>query len=244
MHDDPYCIRSATGAHRAQSPADARRRTILIGRARGRARQDRPHATVAAMSRVRIGACSGPVDVALVRSVFEAHGIPIVINAEQHASVLGGLGGTFLPLYIYVDDEHAEEAAALLADLRDRKADDPELAAEDDAEDDAAEDDAADDASAGAPADLHAQRRRRTGIALLFGCCVTFGTAHMATGAWFRGLALAGIEGLGLTHLFGGDADLGGVLFFGAIGADVVGALWRARVRTASPRLPVARVRR
>jgi hypothetical protein len=181
------------------------------------------------------------VDVALVRSVFEAHGIPIVINAEQHASVLGGLGGAFLPLYIYVDGGHAEEAAALLADLRAREAPDPELDAE---EDDAGDDASGDDASGEAPADVPAQRRRRTGIALLFGCCVTFGTAHMTTGAWFRGLALAGIEGLGLTHLFGGNADLGGVLFAGAVVTDVVGALWRARARTVEPRLPVARVRR
>jgi hypothetical protein len=195
------------------------------------------------MSRVRIGACSGPVDVALVRSVFEAHGIPIVINAEQHASVLGGLGGSFLPLYIYVDDEHAEEAAALLADLRDRKAPDPELAAEEDDADDEAGNDASGDASDDASVDV-APRRRRAGIALVFGCCVTFGTAHMSTGAWFRGMGLAGVEGLGISHLFGGNADLGGALFVGAIVTDVVGAIWRTRIRTVKSRLPVARVRR
>jgi len=95
------------------------------------------------MGRVRIGTCSGPADAALVRSVFDAHQIPVMINAEQHASMLAGFGGAIVPMHIFVGTERAEEAAALLADLReqdhdvstdeDREADaevDRELAAE------------------------------------------------------------------------------------------------------------------
>ncbi len=71
------------------------------------------------MSRVRIGTCSGLADAAVVRAALEAHDIPVVINAEQHASMLGGLGGSFVPLHIFVDDSDAEDAAAILAKMRD-----------------------------------------------------------------------------------------------------------------------------
>jgi hypothetical protein len=72
------------------------------------------------MRRVQIGTCSGPAEAALVRAAFGAHGIHVLINAEHHASMLGGLGGSFVPLHIYVDRDDAEEASALLADLRAR----------------------------------------------------------------------------------------------------------------------------
>jgi hypothetical protein len=192
------------------------------------------------MGRVRIGTCSGPADAAFVRSAFDAHQIPIVINAEQHASVLGGLGGAFVPLHIYVDDAHAEDAAALLADLRSRDEPDPELAAEEAAA--AAEDDAGD-----APVDLQVERRRRTAIALLLGCCVTFGTAHMSTGAWLRGMALAGLEVLGIMYMVDGNMDLGTLILVACVATDVIGGIWRARTGQPRPRkakLPVARARR
>lgn len=70
------------------------------------------------MRRVRIGTCGGPAEAALVRAALDAHDIPVLINAEQHASMLGGLGGAFVPLHIYVDEADATEAAALLRDLR------------------------------------------------------------------------------------------------------------------------------
>jgi hypothetical protein len=110
------------------------------------------------VGRVRIGTCSGPADAALVRAAFEAHGIPLLINAEQHASMLGGLGGAFVPLHIFVDGERAEEASALLADLRehDRAPQTEDLPEEDD---ESAEDRAHDlERSA---------RRRRSGIILM-----------------------------------------------------------------------------
>ena len=92
------------------------------------------------MGRVQIGTCSGPADAALVKAAFQAHKIPVLINAEQHASMLAGLGGALTPLIILVDSDHAEEASALLADLREQArdvpdegddADDHELAAHD-----------------------------------------------------------------------------------------------------------------
>jgi len=68
-------------------------------------------------NRVRIGTCSGPAEAAFVRSVFDAHELPVVINGEMHASAMGGLGG-FVRLDILVDRDDAEDAVALLNDIR------------------------------------------------------------------------------------------------------------------------------
>jgi hypothetical protein len=113
------------------------------------------------MPRVRIGTCTGPADAALVKSAFEAHEIPVFINAEQHASMLGGLGGVFVPLHIFVEEDFAEEAAELLRDLREQ---DHTQEAHDDATEipgDTPDDDSADLAAA------RTDRRRRIGILML-----------------------------------------------------------------------------
>src|SRR4051812_27678358 len=68
-------------------------------------------------NRVQIGTCSGPAEAAFVRSVFNAHELPVIINGEMHASAMGGLAG-FVPLNILVDEDDAEEAIALLRDIR------------------------------------------------------------------------------------------------------------------------------
>lgn len=186
-----------------------------------------------------------------MRAAFDAHDIPVVINAEQHASALGGLGGAFVPLHIYVDDSVAEEAAALLKDLRehDREGFDPETDAEAGAEaareaedeDAAAGADEDDDASArgAASVDVRVERRRRTVAVLLF---PWFGLAHVLTGAPLRGVTLGAIEAFALTWMFGDKPDAGTLLFCAAVIADITGALWR--IYRPKPRLPVARVRR
>jgi hypothetical protein len=195
--------------------------------------------------RVRIGTCSGPADAALVRSMFSAHGIAVVIGAENHAGLLAGLGGAFLSLDIWVDEEESEEALALLHDLRER--DERSVDGDDDDEDfdgDAADpagesrDDAAD--PAGDPVQLRMDRRRQTGIVLLLGCCVSFGTAHLFTRAWVRGITLAAVELGGVMQLWDGHGS-GGLLVIAAMLADVIGALWRVRSAT-TPSLPRARL--
>jgi hypothetical protein len=244
--------------------------------------------------------------------MFAAHGIPAVVGAENHAGMLGGLGGAFLSLDLWVDGEDQEEAEALLRDFREREgsgdddddddddddvydgnyaSDDPGTPDSRDADDDAAgtytaryanaaadtsaarhaNDDAGTSAAhhanddAGTSAARHANddagtsaarnagpdaadsvrvrtdRRRRTGIVLLLGCLVTFGTAHMFTRAWRRGFALAAIQALGFVQTVQGHA-LGGMFFGGAILTDLIGALWRVRTAPRS-RLPAARVR-
>ena len=143
--------------------------------------------------------------------MFAARGIPVVIGAEHHASLLGPLGASFLSLDIWVAEEDAEEAAALLRDLREPSANavsgDSANGAVADAGDadgehaDAGESAApeAEDAS-GDSVRMQIERRRRTGLALLLGCFITFGTAHMSTRAWLRGSDHRRRGGRGVAH--------------------------------------------
>lgn len=188
--------------------------------------------------RVRIGTCSGPAEAAFVRSVFDAHEIPVVINGEQHASVLGGLGG-FVRLDILVDGEDAEEASALLADIRAGEhavAEDevPENVVDDDASADAAGVWAAQEpaiADGAAPAGIDS-RRRKTGAILLLSVLAGFGTAHMSTGAWLRGVVIAIANVVGIWLAATGDRS-GGWILFGARFVDLFGALVRVWSRPA-----------
>jgi putative signal transducing protein len=206
------------------------------------------------VSRVRIGTCQDPADAALVRSLFSAHGIAVVVGAEHHASLFGPMGASFLSLDIWVDEVDHEEAAALLQDLRER--DERGDQADDDGADVDGDHDGGDGADGGDGGDggddgdtaSHSvqqliDRRRHTGAVLLLGACITFGTAHMFTGAWLRGLVLAAIEILGLRQLGDDHARhlVGGIAVAAAIATDLIGALWRVRAAS-RPDLPAARV--
>ncbi len=183
--------------------------------------------------RVRIGTCADPADAALVRSVFSARGIGVVIGAEHHASLLGPIGSAFLSLDIWVASEDAEEAAALLRDLREggpAAGGEPAAAPPDDEDDHELEYERR----------IRTEQRRGVGLALLLGCFVTFGTAHMVTGAWARGLVLATIEVVGIRYLVLGE-KLGTAIILAAVITDLIGALWRLRRRRT---LPTARIHR
>lgn len=224
--------------------------------------------------------------------MFAAHGIGAVIGAEHHAGLLGPLGGAFLSLDISVAEDDAEDAVALLRDLRERSAggapgdedeDEDEYEADDgaidtdegvataDATADAADaagvttNTAADANTAAAAGSSIArpagtrqprpaspsspgeslrwrlERRRRTAAVLLLGAFLGFGTAHMFTRAWLRGITLAGLEILGLRELASGN-PLGGIMVASAILYDLFGAMWRVRTQPRAT-LPVARLR-
>jgi hypothetical protein len=192
--------------------------------------------------------------------MFSARGIPIVVGAEHHSSMLGGLGGGFLSLDIWVAEEDSDEAAALLRDVREPVASqggelaDDELSADEpalDGDETSFSTSQADAAAALAPASsdddtqdgfhLFIERRRRTGIAVLLGCCITFGTAHMFTRAWLRGLSLAGLELLGILKLAAGER-IGTLAIVGAVAVDIIGAVWRVWTQD-RPALPEARLR-
>jgi len=188
--------------------------------------------------------------------MFSARGIPVVVGAEHHSSMLGGLGGGFLSLDIWVAEEDSEEATALLRDVREPVGElaDDELSADEpalDGDETSFSTSQADAAAALAHASscddtqdgfhLFIERRRRTGIALLLGCCITFGTAHMFTRAWLRGLALAGLELLGILKLAAGER-VGTLAIVGAVAVDIIGAVWRVWTQD-RPALPEARLR-
>lgn len=206
-------------------------------------------------NRVRIGTCSGPAEAAFVRSVFDAHELPVIINGEMHASAMGGLAG-FVQLDIFVAEDAAEEAAALLHDIR---AGEHAVADGDDAPDGEAAAAAPDAGDRGDPCDPDSDERadaegvwlssqaprppvtagaftpttgfdsrpRRTGAVLLLSVLLGFGSAHMSTGAWGRGIAIAALNVLGFLYVAQGDFRLGGWMLFGARFVDLLGALWR-----------------
>jgi hypothetical protein len=183
-------------------------------------------------SRVRVATCHDPAEAALVRSMLSAHGVEVVIAGEHHAGMLGMLGGQVIAMDVWVAREDAEEATGLIRELREGAAE--PLPDDDDGEGDAIV------ASAN---DTHQQieHRRGVGIALLLACCVTFGTAHMYTRAWLRGITLAAIEIVSFAQL-GANPPLGAALFFGAIVTDATGAIIRVR-RSRRSAVPVATAR-
>jgi hypothetical protein len=196
--------------------------------------------------RVRIGTCADPADAALIRSVFAARGLGVVIGAEHHASLLGPIGGAFLSLDIWVASEDAEEAIALLRDLREGG---PAAGNEVDGDGDGDADASRPDADGEADDDdddldherkVRTEQRRRAGLAILLGCFITFGTAHMVTGAWARGVVLATLEVVGIRYLVLGQ-KLGTAIILAAVITDLIGALWRLRRRRT---LPIARIHR
>lgn len=209
------------------------------------------HLTVA--GRVRIGTCADPAEAALVKSAFAAFELDAVIAAEHHASLLGAVGSSFLSLDIWVDGDDAEEAAALLRDLRNHGAPrgEPTDLAEAAPAPALPDDTGADAANAPDPDDaddpdgdvrLRTVRRRRASVALLVGCFITFGTAHMSIGAWRRGLGLAALEVFGFWQIMH-HGGFGPLTVVAAIVGDLIGTL--ALVRAANrPALPAARVRR
>lgn len=207
-------------------------------------------------NRVKIGTCSGPAEAAFVRSVFDAHELPVVINGEMHASAMGGLGG-FVQLEIFVDREDAEDALALLNDIRTGDhavSEGDELTAEASGEaphgDERAEGARSDERAdadgvwnardeireAGAPPATRAftpttgfdTRRRRTGVVLLLSIMAGFGTAHMSTGAWGRGILIAVLQVLSLAYGGAtGNLRAAGWILFALRFIDMFGALGR-----------------
>lgn len=217
------------------------------------------------MTRVRIGTCSDAVDAGFIRSMFAARDIAVVIGGEHHASLLGPINGAFISLDIWVAAEDAEEAAALLHDLRTQPtpADEDDGAPLPDAE---PADPDGDDATWGAPetftpaADdmpLSAMRqrqfeRRRNVIGVLFGLFVPFiAAAHLFTGAVLRGLLLSGVKLLGFMYLVDPRTlrvsdeyvirrhHVGLALLIAGTLLDVVPTLLRIRAQRT---LPVARI--
>jgi hypothetical protein len=146
------------------------------------------------MARVSIGTCADSADAALVRTALEAHGIHVLINAEHHNSMIGGLGAAaFVPLIIFVDESQAEQAVELLADLRsnDRRPD--ELVGDVEHGDD-------DESEADAVFLARNNRRRRVGTVMVVMLAMAFGLPFVADRPVLAiALVLAGIGAIAST---------------------------------------------
>lgn len=189
------------------------------------------------MPRVRIGTCHDPADASVVRSMLAAHDIESVVSGEQHANLLGGLGGALISLDIWVAAEDAEQASELLRELRE--------GTHDDLPDDSADDgDDAGEAVLGASRssiETTIEKRRHLGVVLLLAFCVTFGTAHMYMRAWAIGFVLAATQLAALAQLRD-HQTLGIGVLVACIVVDAVGAILRVRA-IGRVTLPAARAR-
>ena len=134
---------------------------------------------------VRVATCHDPAEATVIRSVLEAHGIDAIIPGEQSASL--GTAVVGFRTHVFVDAGDAETATELIAQLRDGGG---QMDSEDEDEDER------DDEGALATTDVAVtvDRRVRMGATVLLALVITFGTAHMSTGAWKRGVAFAAIE--------------------------------------------------
>jgi hypothetical protein len=185
---------------------------------------------------VRVATCSGAAEVAVIRSVLEAHDIHPIIPGEVISTLGPHLTAFSIPVFVATED--AEEAEKLIAEVR-------ASVAAGELDDDG--DDAADDENALAPGQedvaVTVDRRARTGVTVLLALCLTFGTGHMSTGAWKRGIALAAVELVGIRHAAAGSR-WGVALVALAIVVDLVGSVMRVRARGARAALPKATLKR
>ncbi len=179
---------------------------------------------------VRVATCHDPAEATVIRSVLEAHGIDAIIPGEQSASL--GTAVVGFRTHVFVDAGDAETATELIAQLRDGGG---QMDSEDEDEDER------DDEGALATTDVAVtvDRRVRMGATVLLALVITFGTAHMSTGAWKRGVAFAAIELVGILRVAAGDR-WGAGLVAAAILADLVGAVLRVHARGAPAKLPTA----
>lgn len=178
-------------------------------------------------ARVRVARCRDNAEAMMIRSLCEAHEIEVVISGEHHASMMGGLAGPALSLDVWVDREDAEQAAALIAQMRDG--------------DDVAEPDAEDDDEDDGP-HWGIELRRRTAIVLLLSFVITFGAGHLYARHPLRAVILAAIEILGFFQVSRGNPHTGAALIALAVLIDAVGGIRLVRRAVAEAQLPSARV--
>lgn len=196
--------------------------------------------------RVRIGQCRDVAEAAVVRAALTAHGIGVFI-AGEHRALVAGLAMDVIGLDVWVDRDDAEEAAALIAELREGGAAalaDDEIPADDTAP--RADDETPGGAVVRSGDDTLTRlgRTRRTIAAVMVGLFLQHGTAHLSTRAWKRGIALGAVQIVGWMHLAAGNVVQGSVMVIGAVASDVIGALIeiaRTSRPAASAALPPAR---
>ena len=180
-----------------------------------------------------------------MRAVLTAHGIRVHISGENHAAMVG-LGASAITQAVWVPREDAEAASALITEMREGGV--TALADDEVPEDDTAERDETltDDGAVVTPAQDtlgSLGKRKRIILAVLVGCFLGHGTAHMSARAWKRGFLLAGLQIYGWVMLASGKRHLGVAIVLATMAMDVLGAI--IEIAQSSPAsLPTARVQR
>ena len=163
----------------------------------------------------------------LVRSLFNAYDIPVLISGEHLFTLFPWYMGAFRT-DVFAGAADAEDAATLLADSRSGKhtvldnPGSPGSVTE-------TRDHVSDVQPIAPPPSpwgvVATDRWHQAGMALLFGMITGFGAAHFYyTRAWVRGLALALVQ-LSATKILGHSMAALGLVILARI-VDVVGALW------------------
>ena len=179
-----------------------------------------------------------------MRAVLTGHDIPVHISGENQAAMVG-LGGSGIAQVVWVPREHADEARALIEEMR--VGGEAELADDEIPDDDTAEREEVVGSEAvlvspGADAITKLNKRNRMFLALATGTIVGHGTAHMSARAWKRGFVLAATQVVGWWTLFVRDARTGAALVLVTMMIDIIGALLLI-AQSDSP-LPTAKIHR
>lgn len=205
---------------------------------------------------VSVGYCYSIAEAMMIRSFLEARGIIAIIPGMGAVSALAYTSG--FASQVLVDRDHAEDAVALIRQLREGASAEDEVAlaegeargdgateGEDDGEGEGEGEDEDEDPAVVYDVEQRVARRRRIAITACAATMVTLGMGHMVNRAYLRGVFFAGLEVLGL-YLVALGVAAGKFVLIGAIATDLAGGLALAtsgapRVRAA---LPVARVSR
>lgn len=200
-----------------------------------------------AFDTVSVGRCYSMAEAMMIRSLLGARGIEAIIPGLG----LGALAATTgFSSQVLVPREHAEEAAALLVELREGQSEsalaeaqegEPSLAETQEGDSSLAEEDEATEevsSALTAPDPLEqAARRRRVAATIGICLCLPLGAGHLLNGAPLRALGLALVQLLALRSLATGH-PLAGLVFGAAQLTDLIGGSMLAWRR---PSLPVAR---
>ena len=195
---------------------------------------------------VSVGHCYSIVEATMIRSLLGARGIEAIIPGLGSGSFTLAYTSAFTS-QVLVSREHAEEASALILQLREGQSEDElQVDAREEALEAAQQAAAAEEPPAEALAapqedtaeEREAQdevalaamgaRRRQIAVTLVAATLVPFGLGHAVNRAFGRALMLAGLQVLGLWYVMAGHR-VGLVLSFLALLADLFGGAMLAR---------------
>lgn len=189
-----------------------------------------------AFDTVSVGRCYSMAEAMMIRSLLGARGIEAIIPGMGAGSpALAATSG--FSSHVLVLREHAEEAAALLVELREGQGEDL-LAEGEERDPEGGAPLPEEPAALVAPDSLElAARRRRVAATIGIGLFLPFGAGHLLNGAPLRALGLALVQLLALRSLATGH-PLAGLVIGAVLLTDLIGGSMLAWRR---PALPVAR---